>query len=158
MAGLRIVPVACDAGGNIDLTDLRAKAQAHQDDLAALMVTYPSTTAFSRAFGRCQIVHDCGGQVYMDGANMNAQVGSRSSGGIGADVCHINLHKTFVFPHGAAVRAWDRFAWRSSVVSPSHPVVNLGGENPIGAVAAAPGSASIPVILWVYIALTGEPD
>ena len=160
LAGLRIVPVACDAGGNIDLTDLRAKAQAHRDDLAALMVTYPSTHGVFEEDIRemCQIVHDCGGQVYMDGANMNAQVGLCSPGGIGADVCHINLHKTFCIPHGGGGPGMGPICVTEHLAEflPGHPVVNLGGENPIGAVAAAPwGSASILVISWVYIALMG---
>jgi glycine dehydrogenase len=160
MAGLRIVPVGCDGGGNIDLTDLRAKAEAHKDDLAALMVTYPSTHGVFEEGIReiCQIVHDHGGQVYMDGANMNAQVGLCSPGGIGADVCHINLHKTFCIPHGGGGPGMGPICVAEHLTEflPGHPVVNLGGEDPIGAVAAAPwGSASILVISWVYIALMG---
>jgi len=160
MAGLEIVPVTCDAGGNIDLTDLRAKAAAHRDDLAALMVTYPSTHGVFEEGIRelCQIVHDHGGQVYMDGANMNAQVGLCSPGGIGADVCHINLHKTFCIPHGGGGPGMGPICVAEHLTEflPGHPVVNLGGENPIGAVAAATwGSASILVISWMYIALMG---
>jgi len=160
MAGLSVVPVACDAGGNIDLTDLRARAEAHRDDLAALMVTYPSTHGVFEEDIRevCRIVHDHGGQVYMDGANLNAQTGLCSPGGIGADVCHINLHKTFCIPHGGGGPGMGPICVAEHLTEflPGHPVVNLGGEDPIGAVAAAPwGSASILVISWVYIALMG---
>jgi glycine dehydrogenase len=160
MAGWRIVPVGCDAGGNIDLADLRAKAGAHKDDLAALMVTYPSTHGVFEEGIReiCQIVHEHGGQVYMDGANMNAQVGLCRPGDIGADVCHINLHKTFCIPHGGGGPGMGPICVAEHLAQflPGHPVVNLGGEDPIGAVAAAPwGSASILVISWVYIALMG---
>src|SRR5437867_11106305 len=97
MAGLRVLPVGCDANGNVDLTDLRQKAAAHRDDLAALMITYPSTHGvFEEAIKEiCQIVHEHGGQIYMDGANLNAQVGLCRPGDLGADVCHVNLHKTF---------------------------------------------------------------
>ncbi len=160
MAGMRIVPVSCDAQGNIDVTDLRAKAQEHKDDLAALMVTYPSTHGvFEEAITEiCQIVHEHGGQVYMDGANMNAQVGLCRPGDIGADVCHINLHKTFCIPHGGGGPGMGPICVAEHLVGflPGHPVVNLGGEEPIGAVAAAPwGSASILAISWAYISLMG---
>jgi glycine dehydrogenase len=160
MAGWHTVPVACDAGGNIDLADLRAKAGAHKDDLAALMVTYPSTHGVFEEGIReiCQIVHEHGGQVYMDGANMNAQVGLCRPGDIGADVCHINLHKTFCIPHGGGGPGMGPICVAEHLADflPGHPVVNVGGEDPIGAVAAAPwGSANILVISWVYIALMG---
>ncbi len=160
MAGWRIVPVACDKGGNIDLADLRNKASEHKDDLAALMVTYPSTHGVFEEEIReiCVIVHENGGQVYMDGANMNAQVGLCRPGDIGADVCHINLHKTFCIPHGGGGPGMGPICVAEHLADflPGHPVVNLGGEDPIGAVAAAPwGSASILVISWVYIALMG---
>ena len=160
MAGWDIVPVGCDAGGNIDLTDLRAKAEAHENDLAAIMVTYPSTHGVFEEGIRdlCQIVHDHGGQVYMDGANMNAQVGLCSPGSMGADVCHINLHKTFCIPHGGGGPGMGPICVAEHLTEflPGHPVVNLGGENPIGAVAAAPwGSANILIIPWMYIALMG---
>jgi glycine dehydrogenase len=160
MAGMRIVTVGCDAGGNIDLADLRAKAAAHQDDLAALMVTYPSTHGVFEEGIReiCQIVHEHGGQVYMDGANLNAQVGLCRPGDMGADVCHINLHKTFCIPHGGGGPGMGPICVAEHLADflPGHPVVNLGGEDPIGAVAAAPwGSASILIISWVYIALMG---
>jgi glycine dehydrogenase len=160
MAGFRIVAVACDAGGNIDLADLRGKAEAHRDDLAALMVTYPSTHGVFEEGIRevCQIVHENGGQVYMDGANMNAQVGLCRPGDMGADVCHINLHKTFCIPHGGGGPGMGPICVGEHLVGflPGHPVVNLGGEDPIGAVSAAPwGSASILVVPWVYISLMG---
>jgi glycine dehydrogenase len=160
MAGMRIVTVGCDAGGNVDLADLRAKAAEHKDDLAALMVTYPSTHGVFEEGIReiCQIVHEHGGQVYMDGANMNAQLGLCRPGDMGADVCHINLHKTFCIPHGGGGPGMGPICVAEHLADflPGHPVVNLGGEDPIGAVAAAPwGSASILVISWVYIALMG---
>jgi glycine dehydrogenase len=160
MAGWSIVPVACDAQGNIDVADLRGKAEAHNDDLAALMVTYPSTHGvFEEAITEiCKIVHEHGGQVYMDGANMNAQVGLCRPGDIGADVCHINLHKTFCIPHGGGGPGMGPICVADHLLEflPGHPVVNLGGEDPIGAVSAAPwGSASILVISWVYISLMG---
>ena len=160
MAGWGIVPVACDAQGNIDVADLRGKAEAHKDDLAALMVTYPSTHGvFEEAITEiCRIVHEHGGQVYMDGANMNAQVGLCRPGDIGADVCHINLHKTFCIPHGGGGPGMGPICVADHLIEflPGHPVVNLGGENPIGAVSAAPwGSAGILVVSWVYISLMG---
>jgi glycine dehydrogenase len=160
MAGWSIVPVNCDPQGNIDLADLRTKAEAHKDDLAALMVTYPSTHGvFEEGITEiCRIVHEHGGQVYMDGANMNAQVGLCRPGDIGADVCHINLHKTFCIPHGGGGPGMGPICVADHLIEflPGHPVVNLGGEDPIGAVAAAPwGSASILVIPWVYISLMG---
>jgi glycine dehydrogenase len=160
MIGWTIVPVACDAQGNILVSDLRAKAEAHKDDLAALMVTYPSTHGvFEEPIQEiCKIVHDNGGQVYMDGANMNAQVGLCSPGNIGADVCHINLHKTFCIPHGGGGPGMGPICVAEHLLEflPGHPVVNLGGEDPIGAVSAAPwGSASILIISWVYISLMG---
>ncbi len=160
MAGFQIVPVVCDAGGNIDLADLRAKAEAHKDDLAALMVTYPSTHGVFEEGIRelCRLVHDNGGLVYMDGANMNAQVGLCRPGDIGADVCHLNLHKTFCIPHGGGGPGMGPICVAEHLVEflPGHPVVNLGGEDPVGAVSAAPwGSANILVVPWVYIALMG---
>jgi glycine dehydrogenase len=160
MAGWRIVLVACDKGGNIDLADLRVKAATHSSELAALMVTYPSTHGVFEEGIReiCQIVHEHGGQVYMDGANMNAQVGLCRPGDIGADVCHINLHKTFCIPHGGGGPGMGPICVAEHLAGflPGHPVVNLGGEDPIGAISAAPwGSANILVISWVYIALMG---
>jgi glycine dehydrogenase len=160
MAGWQIVPVACDKGGNIDLADLRVKAEEHKGDLAALMVTYPSTHGVFEEEIReiCQIIHEHGGQVYMDGANMNAQVGLCRPGDIGADVCHINLHKTFCIPHGGGGPGMGPICVAEHLAGflPGHSVVNLGGEDPIGAVSAAPwGSADILLVSWVYIALMG---
>ncbi len=162
MAGFRVVPVACDAGGNIDVADLRAKIEANADQLACLMVTYPSTHGVFETTIReiCGLVHAAGGQVYMDGANMNAQVGLTSPGGIGADVCHLNLHKTFCIPHGGGGPGVGPIGVAEHLVPflPGHPVVKLGGEEPIGAVSAAPwGSASICTIPWMYLAMMG-PD
>lgn len=112
MAGMKVVLVKCDEKGNIDIEDLREKATAHSSDLSSLLVTYPSTHGvFEVAIQEiCQIIHENGGQVYMDGANMNAQVGLTSPGRIGADVCHLNLHKTFCIPHGEVDLAWAQFA------------------------------------------------
>ncbi|HNQ73933.1 MAG TPA: aminomethyl-transferring glycine dehydrogenase [Verrucomicrobiota bacterium] len=160
MAGMKVVAVACDVSGNIDVADLRAKAAAHKDTLACLMVTYPSTHGVFEETIReiCDIIHAAGGQVYMDGANMNAQVGYTSPGHIGADVCHLNLHKTFAIPHGGGGPGVGPIAVAGHLVEflPGHNVVNLGGENPIGAVSAAPwGSASVLPISWMYIAMLG---
>jgi len=161
MAGMQVVPVACDVRGNVDLDDLRAKAEQHRQHLAALMITYPSTHGvFEEEIRRiCEIVHDNGGQVYMDGANMNAQVGLCRPGDIGADVCHLNLHKTFCIPHGGGGPGVGPIAVAAHLAPflPGHPVVPTGGESPIGSVAAAPyGSPSILPVSWVYIALMGE--
>jgi len=160
MAGMKVVAVACDAQGNIDVADLRAKTAAHAANLACLMVTYPSTHGVFEGTIReiCGIIHDAGGQVYMDGANMNAQVGLTSPGFIGADVCHLNLHKTFCIPHGGGGPGMGPIGVAEHLVDflPDHPVVPLGGEDPIGPVSAAPwGSASILPISWVYIACMG---
>jgi glycine dehydrogenase len=160
MAGMKVVAVACDTNGNIDMADLRAKASTHKTDLSCLMITYPSTHGVFEETIReiCEIIHAEGGQVYMDGANMNAQVGLTSPGFIGADVCHLNLHKTFCIPHGGGGPGVGPIGVAEHLVDflPGHSVVNLGGENPIGAVAAAPwGSASILTISWMYIAMMG---
>ncbi|HEX4963914.1 MAG TPA: aminomethyl-transferring glycine dehydrogenase [Thermoanaerobaculia bacterium] len=160
MAGLKVVVVACDAGGNVDLADLQAKAAQHRDRLAALMVTYPSTHGVFEEGIReiCRIVHDHGGQVYMDGANMNAQVGLCRPGDFGADVCHLNLHKTFCIPHGGGGPGMGPICVAPHLAPflPGHPVIHTGGSEGIGPVSAAPwGSASILVISWVYIALMG---
>lgn len=160
MAGMKVVVVACDELGNIDMTDLRQKAEQHRDNLSALMVTYPSTHGvFEETIQEiCDLIHQCGGQVYMDGANLNAQVGLCRPGDIGADVCHLNLHKTFCIPHGGGGPGMGPIGVASHLVPfiPKHPVVSMGGEKGIGAVAAAPwGSASILPISWVYIALMG---
>ncbi len=160
MAGLKVVAVACDPEGNIDVADLRAKAEANKQGLACLMVTYPSTHGvFEETIKEiCEIVHANGGQVYMDGANLNAQVGLCRPADIGADVCHLNLHKTFCIPHGGGGPGVGPIGVAEHLVEflPGHPVVNLGGENPIGSVAAAPwGSAGILPISWMYIAMMG---
>ena len=162
MAGLKVVAVICDQDGNIDMADLRAKADAHKSELAALMVTYPSTHGvFEETIKEiCETIHANGGQVYMDGANLNAQVGLCRPGDMGADVCHLNLHKTFCIPHGGGGPGMGPIGVAEHLVEflPGHPVVNLGGENPVGAVSAAPwGSASILTISWVYIAAMGGP-
>ena len=160
MAGYRVVVVACDDGGNVDLADLAAKAAEHKDALAALMVTYPSTHGvFETEIRRiCEIIHQHGGQVYMDGANLNAQVGLCRPGDIGADVCHINLHKTFCIPHGGGGPGMGPISVAAHLAPflPRHPVVATGGDRAIGAVSAAPwGSASILLISWTYIRLMG---
>jgi glycine dehydrogenase len=160
MAGLRVVPVRCDDQGNIDLDDLRAKATEHADSLSALMVTYPSTHGvFEEGIQEiCQIVHDHGGQVYLDGANMNAQVGLCRPGDYGADVCHLNLHKTFAIPHGGGGPGMGPIAVQAHLAPylPGHPLVATGGEKAIGPISAAPwGSPSILPISWMYIALLG---
>jgi len=159
-AGLKVVPVACDERGNVDLADLETKAELYRDKLAALMITYPSTHGvFEEGIRRiCHIVHAHGGQVYMDGANMNAQVGLCRPGDIGADVCHLNLHKTFCIPHGGGGPGMGPIGVASHLAPflPGHPVTKLGGKDAIGPVSAAPyGSASILAISWVYIALMG---
>ena len=168
MCGFTVLPVACDAQGNIDVADLSAKATAHSDDLAALMITYPSTHGvFESAIKDiCATIHAHGGQVYMDGANMNAQVGLTSPGHIGADVCHLNLHKTFCIPHGGGGPGMGPIGVAAHlvpflpghVVSPPHSQLSTLGFQRIGAVSAAPyGSASILVISWMYIRMMG-PD
>ncbi len=160
MAGMKVIAVACDLEGNIDVADLRAKADANKQKLACLMVTYPSTHGVFESTIKeiCEIVHANGGQVYMDGANLNAQVGLCRPADIGADVCHLNLHKTFCIPHGGGGPGVGPIGVAEHLVEflPGHPVVNLGGENPIGPVAAAPwGSAGILPISWMYIAMMG---
>ncbi|OLP17761.1 glycine dehydrogenase (aminomethyl-transferring) [Leptolyngbya sp. 'hensonii'] len=160
MAGMKVVPVACDLQGNIDVADLQAKAEAHQQNLAALMITYPSTHGvFEEGVQEiCAIIHRYGGQVYMDGANLNAQVGLCRPADIGADVCHLNLHKTFCIPHGGGGPGMGPIGVQAHLVPflPTHPLIPVGGEQGVGAVAAAPwGSSSILPISWVYIALMG---
>jgi len=167
MAGFKVVPVACDASGNIDLADLRAKAVAHAAELAAILVTYPSTHGVFEPGIRelCAIVHSHGGQVYMDGANMNAQVGLTAPGHIGADVCHLNLHKTFCIPHGGGGPGMGPIGVAAHLAPflPGHPVDDPHSalrtpHSAIGSVSAAPhGSASILVISWMYIRMMG-PD
>jgi glycine dehydrogenase len=158
MCGMKVVGVACDDHGNIDVEDLKAKAEKHSHELSALMVTYPSTHGvFEEAIQEiCAVIHSHGGQVYMDGANMNAQVGICRPGDIGADVCHLNLHKTFCIPHGGGGPGMGPIGVASHLVPflPGHSVVRMGGD--LGAVSAAPwGSASILVISWMYIIMMG---
>ncbi len=161
MAGMTVVPIACDRQGNVDLADLEAKAAKHRDRLAALMITYPSTHGVFEPEVRrmCRIVHTHGGQVYLDGANMNAQVGLCRPGDFGADVCHLNLHKTFCIPHGGGGPGMGPICVARHLVPflPGHPVTGLGGAQSIGPVSAAPyGSPSILTISWMYIALMGR--
>jgi glycine dehydrogenase len=161
MAGCDVVVVACDQLGSIDLADLEQKARQHSAKLAALMVTYPSTYGvFEENIRRiCEIVHEHGGQVYLDGANMNAQVGLCRPGEFGADVCHLNLHKTFCIPHGGGGPGMGPIAVAQHLVEflPGHPVVQTGGGRAIGPISAAPwGSASILLISWCYIRLMGS--
>jgi glycine dehydrogenase len=160
MAGMQIVVVACDEKGNIDVADLKAKAEEHSKNLSCLMVTYPSTHGvFEESIIEiCDIIHQHGGQVYMDGANMNAQVGLTSPAAIGADVCHLNLHKTFCIPHGGGGPGMGPIGVAKHLVPflPGHSVVQIGGEKSIPAVSAAPwGSASILLISHAYISMMG---
>lgn len=162
MAGTKVVIVKCDEHGNIDVEDLKAKAEEHKDHLAALMVTYPSTHGvFEEGIKEiCQIIHENGGQIYMDGANMNAQVGLTNPAHIGADVCHLNLHKTFCIPHGGGGPGVGPVAVAAHLKPflPSNPVIKTGGSTPIKAISAAPwGSASILAISYAYIAMMGGP-
>ncbi len=160
MAGMQVVVVKSDAHGNIDVEDLQAKATEHAENLAALMITYPSTYGVFETGVKeiCQFIHDKGGLVYMDGANMNAQVGLTSPGIIGADVCHLNLHKTFAIPHGGGGPGMGPICVNDKLAPflPTHPLVSTGGEKGTKAVAAAPwGSASILLISYAYIKMLG---
>ncbi len=160
MAGSKVVVVKCDDRGNIDLTDLKLKAEQYKENLSALMVTYPSTHGvFEESIIEiCKIIHDNGGLVYMDGANLNAQLGLTSPGLIGADVCHLNLHKTFSIPHGGGGPGMGPIAVAKHLTPylPGHSVVNVGGKNSISAVSAAPwGSANVLVISYAYIKMMG---
>jgi len=161
MAGMQVVAVRCDEGGNIDLEDVERQAHLHQDRLAALMVTYPSTHGVFEAgiTQICEIIHRYGGQVYMDGANLNALVGICRPGELGVDVCHLNLHKTFCIPHGGGGPGVGPIAVAAHLAPflPGHPLVDLGIPNPVGAVASAPwGSAGILPIAWMYIRMMGS--
>jgi len=160
MAGMKVVVVACDERGNIDVEDLRAKAEQHSANLSALMITYPSTHGvFESAVKEItDIIHQHGGQVYMDGANMNAQVGLTSPGLIGADVCHLNLHKTFAIPHGGGGPGMGPICCKSHLAPflPTHDVIPMGGEQGISSISAAPwGSALILLISYAYIKMLG---
>ncbi|MDA1195123.1 MAG: aminomethyl-transferring glycine dehydrogenase [Planctomycetota bacterium] len=161
MAGMKVVVVKTDKHGNIDLDDLEAKAVQHADKLAALMVTYPSTHGVFEWHIRrvCSLVHDHGGQVYLDGANMNAQMGLCRPGDYGADVCHLNLHKTFCIPHGGGGPGMGPIGVAEHLAPhlPGHPLIPVGGEKATGPVSAAPwGSASILPISYAYIAMCGS--
>jgi glycine dehydrogenase len=160
MAGMEVVVVACDERGNIDVDDLRAKAEQYSDRLSCLMVTYPSTHGvFETSIKEiCDIIHLHGGKVYMDGANMNAQVGLTSPAAIGADVCHLNLHKTFAIPHGGGGPGMGPICCNNSLAPylPNHIFARMGGEQGTTAVSAAPwGSASILLISYAYIKMLG---
>jgi glycine dehydrogenase len=160
MAGMKVVVVGCDENGNIDLSDLRAKAELHSANLSALMVTYPSTHGVFEEGIRdiCEIIHSNGGQVYMDGANMNAQVGLCRPADFGADVCHLNLHKTFCIPHGGGGPGMGPIGVKAHLAPflPNHPLVQVGGKSSSGPVSAAPwGSSSILPISWMYITMMG---
>lgn len=161
MAGMKIVTVACDTNGNIDVADLEAKAKEYSSELCGMMITYPSTHGVfeSRIREIVDAVHDAGGQVYMDGANMNAQVGLTNPGYIGADVCHLNLHKTFAMPHGGGGPGVGPIcvAEHLSKFLPSHPIAATGGDDGITAVSSAPwGSALLLPITYGYIKMLGE--
>src|SRR5690606_36903672 len=161
MAGMKIIVIKCDENGNIDVDDLKTQAEKYQENLSCLMVTYPSTHGvFEEAIiDICEIIHANGGQVYMDGANMNAQVGLTSPGFIGADVCHLNLHKTFCIPHGGGGPGMGPIGVASHLVQflPGHAVVEINEGQSISAVSSAPwGSASILGISHAYIAMMGR--
>jgi glycine dehydrogenase len=160
MAGMKVVLVNCDDKGNIDVEDLKARAEEHAGELSCLMVTYPSTHGvFEEAIQEiCATIHSYGGQVYMDGANMNAQVGITSPGRIGADVCHLNLHKTFCIPHGGGGPGMGPICVAAHLAPflPSNPLVKTGGEHAVSSISSAPyGSASILPISYAYISMMG---
>jgi glycine dehydrogenase len=161
MSGMKVVVIACDKNGNIDFEDLKSKAEQYSKNLSTLMVTYPSTHGvFEEKIKEiCKIVHDNGGQVYMDGANLNALVGIAKPGKFGPDVCHINLHKTFCIPHGGGGPGMGPIACKKhlDLFLPKHEVIkDCGPTTGIGAVSAAPwGSSSILVISWMYIKMMG---
>jgi len=161
MAGGKVVVVACDKKGNIDVVDLKAKAEEHKERLSALMITYPSTHGVYESAVKeiTSIIHENGGQVYMDGANMNAQVGYTSPGEIGADVCHLNLHKTFAIPHGGGGPGVGPICVAEHLAPflPSNPIIKTGGEKAIKAISSAPfGSASVCLISYAYIRMLGK--
>ena len=161
MAGMKVVVVSCDDAGNIDVDDLRAKAEEHSQNLAALLITYPSTHGvFEESVTEItEIIHNHGGRVYMDGANMNAQVGLTSPGNIGADVCHLNLHKTFAIPHGGGGPGMGPIGVTKELAPflPTNPIIDMGGEHGITSISAAPwGSALILLISYGYIKMLGK--
>ncbi|GAA5996520.1 glycine decarboxylase subunit P [Rhodotorula paludigena] len=160
MAGMRVVPVKNLANGYLDIEDLKKKAEQHKDELAAFMVTYPSTFGVFEdgVQEACEVIHSHGGQVYLDGANMNAMVGLTSPGQVGGDVCHLNLHKTFSIPHGGGGPGMGPICVAEHLIPflPGHPLVKTGGNDAIGPISAAPfGSASILSISWAYIRMLG---
>lgn len=160
MCNMKVVVIACDSQGNIDEADLRSKVEKHKNVLAALMITYPSTHGvFEENIKEViELIHTNGGQVYMDGANMNAQVGLCSPGDIGADVCHLNLHKTFCIPHGGGGPGLGPIGLAEHLTpfAPTHPVIKMGGSQPLGSIASAPwSSASILPISWMYLRMMG---
>jgi glycine dehydrogenase len=161
MAGMRVVTVKCDTkSGNLDMADLTSKCEKYSEELGAIMITYPSTFGVFEPEIKavCDVVHQHGGQVYMDGANMNAQIGLCSPGEIGADVCHLNLHKTFCIPHGGGGPGVGPIGVKSHLAPflPGHPLVKTGGDKAIAPVSGAPwGSASILPISWAYIKMMG---
>ena len=159
MAGMKVVVIKCDDDGNVDVADLEAKAQQYADELAAVMVTYPSTHGvFENEIRRiCEVVHQAGGQVYLDGANLNAQVGLCRPGDYGADVIHLNLHKTFCIPHGGGGPGMGPIAAGEHLrpFLPNHPVVALAGDCKDTVSAAPWGSAAILPISWMYIKMLG---
>ncbi len=162
MAGMKVVVTKALENGNIDVDDLREKAEKHKDNLAALMITYPSTHGVYESAVKeiTSLIHEHGGQVYMDGANMNAQVALTNPGAIGADVCHLNLHKTFAIPHGGGGPGVGPICVAKQLVPflPTNPVVTTGGEQAITAISAAPwGSALACLISYAYITMLGEP-
>ena len=161
MAGMKVVVTKCDEAGNIDLEDLKEKVELHKDNLAALMITYPSTHGvFEEAVIEItDLIHEHGGQVYMDGANMNAQVGLTSPGNIGADVCHLNLHKTFAIPHGGGGPGMGPIGVAKHLAPflPSNPIVKIGDKEAISSISATPyGSALVLLISYAYIKMLGE--
>jgi glycine dehydrogenase len=161
MCGMKVVVVKSDSSGNVDVDDLTAKVEQHSANLGALMITYPSTHGVfeDQVVKVCELIHENGGQVYMDGANMNAQVGYCSPGEIGADVCHLNLHKTFCIPHGGGGPGVGPIGVAAHLAPhlPTHPVVQVGGDAPLGPISAAPwGSASILPISYMYIKTMGS--
>ena len=161
MAGMKVVAIDCDDAGNIDLLDLKRKSEEHSHNLAAAMITYPSTHGvFEEGIQEiCEIVHQHGGQVYMDGANMNAMVGLCRPGDFGPDICHLNLHKTFCIPHGGGGPGMGPIGVKKHLTRflPTHPIIPVGGEEGVGAISGAPwGSPSILPISWAYIAMMGD--
>jgi len=161
LAGMKVVIVKCDERGNVDVADLKGKAVQYKNDLATFMITYPSTHGvFEESITEMiETIHENGGQVYMDGANMNAQVGLTSPGTIGADVCHLNLHKTFSIPHGGGGPGMGPIAVASHLAEflPGHVLVKTGGKNAISAVSATPfGSSSVLPISYAYMKMLGK--